>query len=89
MFDRIPTRSRLIALAALITALSIFLASATDVGAVLAVSEPAARAAAVAATPIEIPREWVWRGPEPVSLEFMYGNRPQPQSDWIRMNHAQ
>jgi hypothetical protein len=87
MFHRTTTRSGLISLAALLTALSLFFATPTDVGAALAPSEASARAAPTA--PIEIPHEWVWRGREPVSLEFMYGNRPQPQADWIRMNHAQ
>jgi hypothetical protein len=86
MFDRTPMRSGLIALAALVTALSLFFASASDVGAALSPSETAARAGPPA--PIAIPREWAWHGPAPVSLEFMYSDRPQPQSDWIRMDHA-
>jgi hypothetical protein len=86
MFDRTPTRSALISLATLLTAVSLFFATATDVGAAYAPTEAAARAAPDA--PVVIPREWVWRGREPVSLEFMYSNRPRPQDDWIRMDHA-
>ena len=86
MFDRTPTRSGLISLATLVTALSLFLASATDVGAAFPATGTAARAAPAA--PIEIPHEWVWRGREPVSLEFMYANPPQPRNDWIRTDHA-
>ena len=87
MFDRTSTRSGLISLATVITALSLFLASATDVGAAIPATEAAARAGPAAA--IEIPHEWVWRGREPVSLEFMYAHPPQPRNDWIRMDHAQ
>ena len=86
MFDRSPIRSGVISLATLLTALSVFLASATDVGAAHSPPETAARAAP--GVPIEIPREWAWRGREPVSLEFMYAERPQPRSDWIRTDHA-
>ena len=86
MFDRTPIRSGLISLATLLTALSLFIASATDVGAAFPATEAAARAAPDA--PIAIPHEWVWRGREPVSLEFMYAKRPQPRNDWIRTDHA-
>jgi hypothetical protein len=82
------TRSRLIALASLLAALSMFFASAVDVGASLTVSEAQARAAAAASAPVVMPHEWIWRGREPVSLEFMYADRPQPPADWIRTDHA-
>ncbi len=90
--NRLRTRlgrgTLVIALATLLTALSMFFASAVDVGAMLT-PEGAALRADAAATPVEIPPEWVWRGREPVSLEYMYGNQKPPQQDYIRMHRAQ
>ena len=90
MFDRSATRPRtrlghatvVIALATLVMGLSMFLASAVDVHAMLRPDQAAARAMG----PVEMPQEWVWRGPAPVSRESMYGNRQPAQQDWIRMN---
>lgn len=94
MFDRSRTRSRrghgtlVILFATLLAALSMFFASAVDVGAMLTTAEAASASSAAAVTPIEIPPEWVWRGREPVSLEFMYGNHEPPQQDWIRASRG-
>ena len=83
MFDRTKTASRmkygystsLIALTALFVTLSMFFASATDVRAMLRPDEATARASAAPHRPVVIPEEWIWRGPKPVSIESMYGNR--------------
>ena len=58
------------------------------VGAMLATAEAASGPSAAAASPIEIPPEWVWRGREPISLEYMYGNHEPPQQDWIRLGRV-
>ena len=87
MFDRSTARPRrlgygtlVIALATLVTAASMFFASAVDVKAMLRPDERAARMA-----PVTMPQEWVWRGREPINLESMYVREPVRQ-DWIRMN---
>jgi hypothetical protein len=87
MFDRsTTTRSRLgystlvIALATMLTAGSMFFASAVDVKAMLRPDQAAARAMG----PVELPQEWQWRGPKPINLESMYGNKPAPRLDFIR-----
>lgn len=76
-----------IALATLLAALSMFFASAVDVRAMLT-PEGAAQRAGAAATPVEIPEQWVWRGRAPVSLEYMYGNHEPPREDYIVMHRA-
>lgn len=84
---RLGHATLMIALATLLAALSMFFASAVDVRAMLTPEGAALRAEAPTA-PIEIPREWVWRGKPPVSVEHMYGNREQPQQDYIVMHRA-
>jgi hypothetical protein len=87
MFDRSTTRRRsrlgygtfAIALTCLVTAASMFFASAVDVKAMLRPDQAAARAM----EPVVMPEEWVWRGRAPIDLESMYANKPAPQ-DWIR-----
>jgi hypothetical protein len=71
-----------IALAALFTAALMLLASAVDVRAMLRPGE----AAPPGMKPVVMPQEWIWRGPAPIHLESMYGNREPARQDWIRMN---
>src|SRR5438093_9746476 len=93
MSNRINTRhstrlghaTLMIALATLLAAVSMFFASAVDVRAMLT-PEGAALRAGTPHKPIELPKEWVWRGPAPVSLEHMYGNHEKPQQDYIVMD---
>ena len=77
----------MIALATLLAALSMFFASAVDVRAMLT-AEGAARRAGTPHTPIEIPKEWTWRGRPPIDLEGMYGNHEPPRPDYIVMRRA-
>jgi hypothetical protein len=77
----------MIALATLLAALSMFFASAVDVRAMLT-PEVAAMRAEAPHQPVEIPQEWVWRGPPPIKVESMYGNREKPQPDYIVMHRA-
>ena len=87
MFDRSTRPRRLgygtlvIALATLITAASMFFASAVDVKAMLRPDERAARMA-----PVIMPQEWVWRGRAPIDLESMYAHHEPVRQDWIRLN---
>ena len=81
--SRLGHATFLFALAIALSTLSIFFASAVDVRAMLRPDEAAARAAH---TPVVMPEEWVWRGPAPINLESMYGNKPAPQPDWIVMH---
>jgi hypothetical protein len=74
-----------IALGTLLVAVSMFFASVTDVRAMLTPEAAALRASSKPA-PIVMPKEWVWRGPKPVDLEFMYGNHQPPQPDYIVMH---
>ena len=76
-----------IAIAALIAAASMFFASAVDVHAMLTPEAAALRAAKH--EPVVMPKEWVWRGPKPVSLESMYGNHEPPRPDYIVMHGDQ
>jgi hypothetical protein len=92
MSNRIGTRRNvlgygtvMIALATLLTALSMFFASAVDVRAMLTPDAAAMRAKA-AHQPVEMPEEWIWRGRPPINLESMYGNRAKPQPDYIVMH---
>jgi hypothetical protein len=75
----------LIALATLLAALSMFFASAVDVSAMLT-PEAAALRAGAHHEPVKLPKEWVWRGPAPISLEYMYGNHEPPRQDYIVMH---
>jgi hypothetical protein len=88
MFERSTARPRrfgygtlVIALATLVTAASMFFASAVDVKAMLRPDERAARMG-----PVILPQEWVWRGRAPVDIESMYTHHEPPRQDWIRMN---
>jgi hypothetical protein len=74
-----------IVLGTLFAAVSMFFASVTDVRAMLTPEAAALRASGKPA-PIVMPKEWVWRGPKPVDLEFMYGNHQPPQPDYIVMH---
>src|SRR5258706_997630 len=78
-----------IAVATLLAALSMIVASAVDVGAALRPDESAAHVSAAAHAPIQMPREWIWRGRAPIDLEYMYGNHPPRQQDWIRMHPSE
>jgi hypothetical protein len=74
-----------IAFATLFAAASMFFASAVDVRAMLT-PEAAALRAVARHEPVLMPQEWVWRGRPPLNLEYMYGNRAQPQPDYIVMH---
>jgi hypothetical protein len=73
-----------IAFATLLAAVSMFFASAVDVRAMLTPEGAALRAAKH--EPVAMPEEWVWRGRERVSLEYMYGNHEPPRADYIVMH---
>jgi hypothetical protein len=77
-----------IAFATLLTAVSMFFASAVDVRAMLT-PEAAALRGVARHEPVIVPEEWVWRGRPPINVEYMYGNREKPQPDYIVMNRAQ
>jgi hypothetical protein len=71
----------IVAFATLLAALSMFFASAVDVRAMLTSEGAALRAAKH--EPVKMPEEWVWRGREPISLEYMYANHEKPRHDYI------
>ena len=84
MFDRSMTRpahtrlghvTLLFAAVIGVFTLSLFFASATDVRAMMRPDQAAARAAH---KPVEMPEEWVWRGPAS-KVDSMYGDRPAPR----------
>ena len=76
-----------IALGTLVVALSMLIASPVNVNAML--TPEAAVRGAVKHEPVVMPEEWVWRGPKPVNLEYMYGNRQPVQPDYIVMHSSQ
>jgi hypothetical protein len=76
-----------IALATLLTAVSMFFASAVDVHAMLSPEASAMRAAAPS-QPVQLPEEWIWRGRKPIDLEYMYGNHEPPRPDYIVMHRT-
>ncbi len=84
--NRLGHGTFIIVIATLLAALSMFFASAVDVRAMLTPEAAALRADAH--EPVVMPQQWVWRGRPPIDLGSMYGNREQPQPDYIVMHRA-